>query len=428
MPDKGWVSVDGSASVGCSDAGTYVLVGLTPGSKQLTAQFENEAPFQTTVEIEAPTTRVDIVLDQVWLLTVNVVTFDGTPLLEAVQKVTAEPWGDGLSAVAFEAPMTPLPSSDHGSITAGFGTFRAANDRRSRKALPKQAVGVMTLPPDRPVHVALLLGSVALARMPAYPDQNQITFTLAPEMVLAMTATVTVRAVDHKGAPVVGARIALDDAKADGGGQPTDADGRVVLRYVRSGRLSLSADDPNLAAPPLVVDVKAGAKLDLGDIVLRERVKVDLVIRPVTDDIELWSVWLEPLPGPAFGRRQVQQHVEGGRPTLRLHPGRNALFASCDSGCAIVELDTAALPPQPMRLKLQPGAPLRVENRVGPGFTRASVRTPGGVQVFSAEASGSWERTVRVPVGTYEVVCAGMNGTSTKQLTVGPEGATLVVE
>ncbi len=428
-PANGWVGLTGRRGSQSGSSGSFAFAGLTPGSHQITARFDDELPFKATVEVAAPSTRFDIVLDETWLLTVSAVTPDGAPLMEAIRKTDTEvPWFRGLSAAAFEAPVTAVPMTEHTRLTAGLGEFREPDVWRGEKAKPQQVLGVLTLPPGRAVHVALLLRGAIVAQLPAAPGQSELVFTLTPEAVLAATAMVKFRLVDEKGAPIAGASVGLHDAQTHGGGPPSDAEGRVVLRNVQPGRLSLGTMNAKLTAPPLVCDVTAGANLDLGDIVMRERVKVDLVIEPTADRVFLHSLWLEPLPGPAWDRKSTYTGGDGSARTVMLHPGRNALFASCDTGCAIVELDTAALPPQPLRMVLQPGASLRVENRVGPRFTRATVRSPGGVIVFSTEASGTWERTVRVPVGTYEVVCTGMNGTSTKQITVGTDGATLVID
>lgn len=429
-PGQGWVSIVGNGNGETTDEGAFVIAGVAPGSHELSARFTDELPFKATVAVKAPSTRFDVVLDHAWLLTVNAVTPDGAPLMETVREQNPQlPWFRGLSVAAFDAPVTTLPLTDYGSLTAGIGAFRDADGWRGEKALAKETIGILTLPPDRAVHVALLLRGAVVAQMPASPQQNEVTFTLTPEALLAVTATVKLRIVDAQGTPVVGARVALNDRQSMGGGMPTDAEGRVQLRHVQPGRMTLNVMSPKGYAPPLVCDAPAGTNLDLGDVVLRELRKVDILVEPVTGKLDVRGMWLEPPPNPAWQRKSSYAGGgEGNQQTLWLHPGRNALLATCDSGCAIVEIDTAALPPQPVHITLQPGGELRVQNRVGPRFTRASVRAPNGVVVFSTEATGTWGRTVRVPIGTYEAVLEGMNGTTTQQLNVGSDGATLVIE
>src|SRR5262249_52424752 len=155
-----------------------------------------------------PQTRIDVVLAARWLLTVNAVTAEGKPLREAV------PGFEGLGlrslrALAFAEPLAgDLVSSRSSEYEAGLGPFRPNDPFLGRgDRLPKEPLGVLALPPDRPVYVALLLGGTLIAQQAASPGQEKLDFVLAPAAILERTGTVTFRCLDPTGAPVAGAAV-----------------------------------------------------------------------------------------------------------------------------------------------------------------------------------------------------------------------------
>jgi hypothetical protein len=432
-PAQGFLSVssgDETMRATQTDNG-YAFAGLRPGTWTLTGRFDDELPFRHEVVVTAPRTRFDVVLQKAWVLTVHAVTPEGEPLLEAAQKATTGfRWFQGLTALAFDEPLTAeLPLSSYSEARGGIGTFRTALAWRSDKTMPKQTVGVVTLPPDRPVHVALLVRRSLVAQMPVTPGQTEVTFTVTAAALLARAATVRMRVVDANGAPVTDARVGLSDAQSGGAGEKVDAEGRATIRHLQPGLLDIDVGHAKLRAAPRRIEVHPGVDLDLGDIVLQAAVDVQFVFEPIESGVRMQSTCLEPLPGPGWHRDIARfGGREEGTLEAKLSPGRHAVFASGKTTCALVEVDTRALPPMPIRVAMRPGARLHVDNRAGPTVVRAVVTTPSGAIVFENECTGTWQRDVLVPPGTYEVELVRSQGTTKSRLTVGADGASLVVE
>jgi hypothetical protein len=151
--------------------GTFAFAGLQPGAYRLTSRIADELPLDREVTIDAPTTRLDIDLGARWQLTVDAVTPDGTALREATK---ADPLAfRSVRALASRDSLAgDLPGAGNLEIEAGLGTFRGDDMFGDRRALPKQTIGVLTLPADRPVHIALVFGSALLAQQPATPSRR----------------------------------------------------------------------------------------------------------------------------------------------------------------------------------------------------------------------------------------------------------------
>jgi hypothetical protein len=221
--------------------GAFAFAGLQPGVHRLTSRIPDELAIEREVTVTAPQTRLDIELAPKWLLTVNATTPDGKPLREATPAL-----GFGsrsLRALAFALPLDgDLVSSRSSEFEAGLGPFRP-NDpifgRDNAKALPKETLGVLALPPDQPVHVALLLGGTLIAQQPATPGQEKVEFVLAADAIAGKTSTVTFRCLDPSGAPVVGAHVSMGSGSGRTMGEKavTDAEGRYTAKNVLPGRV-----------------------------------------------------------------------------------------------------------------------------------------------------------------------------------------------
>ncbi|MBM4061627.1 MAG: carboxypeptidase regulatory-like domain-containing protein [Planctomycetes bacterium] len=427
-----WLYRDG-AQVGSESLarGTFAFAGLPPGAYRMQGRIADELPLLRDVQVQTPKTRLDLRLDARWLLAVNAVTPDGAPFLEAVGKVA--PRMDvfrGLRAAAFrEALPGDLPPSNLAEPEQGLGSFRGSDPFRDRAALPKQTVGVLTLPPGEPVHVALMLRNVIVAQQAVPAGQPEVTFTLATDALVQKLATARLRCVDPKGAPVAGARVAMNDAQTGGGGRPTGADGRIVLDQLKPGRLDLEIFHKDLRGPPVQIDVAAGVDLDLGDVTLMPSVKLELALDEFGGAGSVRVRWLG-VPNRAGWRGDEHYYSaeNGTRQTLSLFPGRHALFARGKAGVALLEVDTMSLPPQPLRLQLQRGAKLRVDCRAGPGVVQLELRTQASVVVHERELSGQKDYELELPPGDYVATITTPGHPPTQRtVSLGPAGTTLTV-
>jgi hypothetical protein len=403
-PPRGqlWLSRDGR-QVGSSstERGTYVFAGLAPGKHSLRSRIEDELPLAQDVLVRAPRTRLDLQLPGAWRLTVNAVTPEGKPLLEALPASARQIRGHSqLTAHAFREPPGELPLSNMRTIEAGLGRFRGQDPFGRNKALPKQTVGILTMPAGEPVHVALVLRSTILATMPATPGQEELTFVLSPEAFVSRLATVRLRVVDATGAPVTTARVGMSDAQSSGSGGSVDAEGRITLANLTPGILDLDITAKDLCGPPVMIEVRSGADLDLGDVQLVPPARVEFELAAKGNNDSLRVIWLDPPGRPGWQANDMYFTGDGFR-SLSLYPGRYGAHYRTKAGSAVLEFDTRALPAQPIRLAVQQGAALAVRNRPGGGLARLRLCSVRGALLMDAPLHEAWESTLQVPHGDY---------------------------
>lgn len=423
-----WRQRDGKHVGTCSlRDGSFVFPGLTPGEHRLKSRITDELPLDRMIAVSAPLTRIDLTLAPRWQLTVHAVTSDGSPVVEAVAaRATGSRWDGALSAYATREPLGgDLPPSHQSEVEGGLGAFRA-NDVFSDDVLPKTAVGVLALPPDQPVSVALLMRNVIVAQQQAAPGQDELTFRLSADDVLAKTATVRMRVVDETGAPVPEARVSMTDAQTGSSGMPTDADGRIVLEHLAPGRLDLSVRHRTLGAPPVLIDVPGGAVLDLGDVTLRPTVRVAFSFEEFDGEGSVRAYWLDALPDP--GWHVDERHLSASNGRLMhygLFPGRWFLRAQSGDRIAHMTLDTSTVGAEPLRFRFDDGAPLRVRGDVGELPRRFTITTSSGGLVHSSEVSGAVDRRFTLPVGDYVAELVGGGAPIRRGIALRPGGAEL---
>ena len=311
-------------------------------------------------------------------------------------------------------------------VRAGRTTWDALVS--SGKALPKQTVGMLALPSGQPLHVALLLRNVIVAQQQVQPGQEEVTFVLSSAELLAKTASVSMRLVDESGMPVAGANVALNDAQTGGGGRPTDEAGRITLSNLMPGSLDLEIRHRELSAPSVQIEVAAGARIDLGDVMLRPFV-------PLAFDLSNFgegkgSVRFNLLDPPRnwIAKDSYASTENGSSATYHVYPGRYGLVASGPNGVAVLEVDAHVAPAAPIRFELRPGAELRIDCKLAGSWARLDLQTPAGAIVRRRELSGDSQESVRLPAGAYVAIITDQAGVDTRRsITLGSEGAVLTV-
>jgi hypothetical protein len=430
-----WLSraSESSGSAALRGTGTFAFAGLRPGTYRLTSRIPDELPLDREVRVEAPATRLDVELDARWLLQVDAVTADGKPLRDAIARGGAMALRS-VRPVAMREPLTgDLLVAVRTDGDAGVGSLRA-NDPfmdRGQKALPKQTIGVLALPPGEPVHVALVYGNAVLAQQPATPGQETMTFVVAPDALETKSATVRLRCVDGNGAPIAGLRVSVGSGNGmsfGGEKQITDADGRFVASGLMPGEASFHVFQKELRSPPLRLDVAAGDDVDLGDVVLRAAVEIELSFDGFGGKGSVRSSLLDVPPGARWRSAESYTSEGDGPAKLVLYPGRHALFARGANGIALLEVDTAALPAGPLRFELRRGASLQIDNRAPDGFVRYAIATTRGARVAGGDLTTRRGFAHELPPGEYRVtVQTGAGTPQQRTLTLPPGGATLTL-
>jgi hypothetical protein len=428
-----WLSRDGK-QVGMASLGrsAFAFPGLQPGMHRLTSRIPDELAIDREIAVVAPQTRVDIEFAAKWLLTVNAVTAEGKPLREAVPGFG----GFGLRslrALAFaEALAGDLVSSRSSELDAGLGPFRANDPIRAREEgqpLPKETLGVLTLPPDRPVHVALLLGSTLIAQQAASPGQEKVDFVLAPEAILDKASTVTFRCVDPDGAPVAGARVSISGGSGVTTGQKmvTDAEGRYTANNVLPGRVGFGVWHKELLMPPLQAEVAPGASVDLGDLTMRAAVELEISFAGSGGSGSARLYWLDVPHEPRWtSPEQYFSEQNGATAKTLLFPGRYLLIARGKNTVALVEIDTNALPLQPLRMPWTASATLRIDSQAVTTYVQYEIATVGGLPVCRGEMGNHGGNTIGLPPGDYVATIRGSGGSVTRKTVALPPGGAVL--
>lgn len=428
-----WLHRDGE-ELGASlpVAGAFSFAGLQPGVHRLTARIPDELAIDREVRVSAPSTRLDIRLAPRWRLQVNVVTSAGTPLVEAlVGRLDAMRGGlfvRSLRALGFPRPLTgDLPSGGDSGSTVGLGPFRRNDpfDMDGQQALPKQALGVLTMPTDAPAHVALVLGTTLIDQQPAAPGQQSVTFVLDVATLLAKTCTARFRCIDASSAPVVGARVSVDSlhetwSAAD---RVTDSEGSFTVNHLLPGRVVFGVKHPRLRMPPLQADLVAGADVDCGDVTLREGVEIELSFVGFGGGGSVVMCACDAPVNSRWRTRNAHAFSENGPVRkVSLFPGRYSVLAMGRNGTALLELDTAALPPQPVRFDLRAGATLHIDHQFAPGLARFEIATPRGMAVYRGELGHLGTFQLELPPGDYVATTHDGTGTTRRSAFMLPAG------
>ncbi len=408
------------------DKRAFAFAGLSPGTYTLTTRLDEALPTDRVVEVTAPQTRVDIVIEAQWTLTVHALAPDGSPLAAAIRKQLPM-FGivSRFDVVALLEPLTrdlPPHLSNTGSL--GLGVFRGTTGF-GNNVLPKTAVGVLTLPEDRPVHVALLFGGSLVAQQAISPGDKELTFRVAPEAVLQKLATLRLRLVDESGQPVEGARVNVGnsfDPKAI-----TDRDGRIEFSNLEPGQLGFRVL-ANKRSPPIRIIVAAGAKIDLGDVVVQSAVGFELSFEGFEREDRVDFHLLDKSPNAQQRFDYVSVVADGGkRQPIQLYPGRYAAIARSKNGVAVRTIDTSAVAGQVLSFELSAGANVRIQGDLLLPLDVA-LRTSDGYPVFRRSVSGKPAYSFRVPIGDYAVSIGHCDGRVThRTLHVGAQGATLAL-
>lgn len=405
----------------------FAFAGLSPGTYRLTSRFDDQLPVTREVLVTAPRTRIDLTLDPRWLLTVHAVTPDGAPLLEAVSKdLPGLRMGQGVSVVALDEPLAgDLPPGSGASFSGGLGVFRRS-DPFGEKVLAKTAVGALALPNDRPVQVALLLSGVLLAQQSVAPGTSEVTFTLAAEALVAKTATVRVRIVDEHGGPVAGANVNLD-----GSFNPkslTDEAGRIEFTKVLPGLRRCSVRGKDSGGPPIQINVRAGAEIDVGDVVLRKLVSFDLAFDDFGGNGGVYLSLLDlVLPSGQHPDEQYYGAQNGKQQKVFLIPGRYALVSRCEAGVALQVIDTAAVTGQVVRPALQRGGSLRLIGDLKMPV-QLTIASRDGLPVWRRDLSGALGYSLSLPIGDYVATITKADGSvQSKAVHLTAQGAELPV-
>ncbi len=247
---------------GSGKAGSYAIVGLTPGLWTIYVHSDGGVHFseQVTIVDDAVQHR-DFVLQRSYPLGVKIVTKDGDDATKAVRTKL----GHQMANFFVAGQSAPFPerfaASDYGTVFVGDARWERFMNSRDGVA------GTIHLASAPPQHVALLHRHTVLSQQVVQVGQNEVKFIVDLDELRAIAASVTVRVLDAvTGNPIQDAWMSLDTSNSAGNANKSDADGRIVHESLSPGLLRCQISAPEREMRFTTVAIEPGQRLDLGDV------------------------------------------------------------------------------------------------------------------------------------------------------------------
>ena len=437
-----WLTREGEskpfATLSAQSRPEFAVGGLAPGRVQLRTRATGFRELQDTIEIPAdvPRLRHDIVLQKSWNLLVRILTPDGRPIHEALQEAgKARPslWQIEVGALATpwqpggDFPPTGLREADY-----GVGRWRSATGigaMRDGPKIGKDCAGVLELDTQQPLWVSAVLRHRVLASSAIEPGQAEVSLTVSLEQLFQSLGTIRVRVVDSTGAPVTDARVAFNDQQSGGMGAAVDAEGRIEVRDLRPGLLTMGVFAKGSYCPRALVQLEPGQTLDLGDVAVvafREIKGRCENLGGKGDRLVVQATSLDTPAHPALRpEAQSAQVAEDGTFTLRLPDGRYFVRAT-GAGGATTTLDTKALGSELLILRLVKEAGIRLDVQTRGELLELAIVGPDGRALWRRWLKDGWKFPINALPGDYRIELKDRTGkVTTRQLHLGAEGVDL---
>ncbi len=370
----------------------YALSNLRPGVWTVECNADGFVPGSREVELSAEAAQaVDLELTRAWRLSVVVEGVDGVDLRAAMREFGVHA---AFHAVATDEPVVrdsvELGSSGQG--LAGIGRFEVHRDSASRPSVHGEA-GVFWLEHPPPVHVALLLHHMVIARQTVATGAREVRFVVDPSWLSERLARVVLRVVDGATGRAVTEGIRGSILVAGGKGAAIAApDGdRLVFARVFPGHASLRIMAGAEREPSeRDVQVPVGGTLDLGDLVVHP-VRVlhgrlfDAAGKPSAGEIYWGEVSAEGRARGIVANRITPADGDGRFAIHQLGPHRYVVVSKGSNGGfghAVVDASLAT-EEQPVEIRLGPSA--RITIHPGPPDEeawRVTARDEGGIVVL----------------------------------------------
>jgi hypothetical protein len=274
------VLVDGvSRAVASTDErGRFVSGPFAAGEAELLVRPRGAAPIALDVTIDGvrERQRIDVAVDALQSIVVRVADASGAEVHTRISELLGP-------MRAFSTPLTAVATREKpGAVLAEdrrspnhlhpIGGFR--EDRRERKPRGGDALGVLTLTEAGPAWVSLVFASQVIDSRLVEPDANEVLFTLDPERLLAVLATVRATIVDAATKAPLAVDVWLhDDPWPMGPPSGTSgADGALVAEGVVPGSRFFCVAPDGYAQHVRRVSIVGGAVLDLGVVELHRSV------------------------------------------------------------------------------------------------------------------------------------------------------------
>jgi hypothetical protein len=428
--------------------GDYSFADLEFGTYWASAGAEGYRGLEETLELrpDVPVVRMDFVLQPAVVLRIRLVTPEGGNLFEALREVQAPEGSFPLVPVATrEPPGERIPEvfgskNDH----FGAGNFWDYGPRVDR--LPPGYLGILVLDGDLPAWVSLVHNQVVLQSQTVLPGQEEVSFVLAPEDLLAGLAEVRVQLTAvESGLPISTARATLLGGAGGEGSVATDLQGLAVFERREPGLFEMLVQAEGFEQFRCPVDAPPGAVTDLGTIALERELCVEGRVLDLEDRPRAATFTLGVLDAQAgevrwFWRESFQSGSDGvfrlrglGRREYAIRTSNHdAVNRQEQDGTpwvsGIVTLDARAAAAAGLVVRLRPATRLllRVAGEHGDGM-RFRVLDERGLALVASRFYGPGPRPLLLPDGNYRVQLLDAAGLllSERPLALGRESVTL---
>lgn len=429
--------------------GAYSFSDLDFGSYWISAMAEGHRAQAEWIELlpEAPVMRKDFILPSAVLLRIRLTTPQGGDLFDALQKLQAPSGASSLMPVAtLEHPgLQFLEEIGSHNEHYGVGNFWDYGPRFA--ALPPGYFGYLTLAGDPPVWVSLLHHQRVLQAQQVVPGQEEVTFVVAPEDLIASLGSVHLQVLEaDTGLPLAGVPVGFTGGNMEGRGFRSDAEGKLVVDAFKPGRFGLRIRAEGFAQHRASFDVAPGAVTDLGSIALeRELTVAGLVFdgegRPRAQEFTLGLVngadgsiqWLrdETFKSQADGSFRIRglgprEYAirSSNQADLNLPAATGTVWVS---GIVPCDLRTGSLSALDIRLRPAARLVLHVVGGVEDGM-RFRVLNANGRELVASRFYGSDPRPLQLPAGEYRVLLLDSAGQTLSESAVTLGATTAHVE
>jgi len=424
------------------EEGNYSITGLALGSYWISALAEGYRETAERIELlpETPVLRKDFILSSALLLRIRLTTPQGGDLFDALHALQA-PYGASflLPVATLENPGARF-TEEIGSRNEhyGVGNFWDYGPRFS--ALPPGYFGILTVAVDPPVWVSLLHHQLVLESQRVEPGQEEVTFVVAAEDLVANLASVHLQVVEaDTGLPLPDVVVGFTGGNMEGRGFRTDAEGKLAVDACKPGRFGLRIQSTGYAKHRSTIDVAPGAVTDLGTIALEAELTVaglvfDAENRPRAQEFTLGLV--DAADGSIqWTRDETFKSQSDG--SFRIHGLARREYAIRSSNQADLNLPAATgviwvsgIVPCDLRsgslsaldIRLRPAAQLVLQVAGGLGDRlRFRVLDASGRDLVASRFYGSHPRPLLLPAGDYRVLLLDSAGRtlSEKSATLG---------
>ena len=297
----------------------YAVAGLAPGTWEVSVRAKGFARYAEEHTFGTSSVQVlDLPLQPAHIVKVFLRTPDGGRLAEKLAEAGVR--RPGLTVIVTEAPLlSDLPPTDNTTV-GDVGVGRYESTQRRGKPDPDAPDGELQLDRAPPLHAALLMRHVVVARQPIGEGQQQLTFEVDVADLKDRLGTVRVQILDGPtGEPITdGLWMSLNTAQGGGTRAQPDAEGLVVAS-VPPGLVSMLIRGKNRESRWDLLRVRSGRVLELGTMYLHPPVQLKGRLigpggEPVSGSVQWTNLATMTYPRELIDRRSTS--ADGGR---RLH-------------------------------------------------------------------------------------------------------------